>query len=162
MSTFRRRLMMQASRLILGIDFSQQPDNEVWYVTTDGRKTDDFDINLIGGYGRQEGLQVVSHTYEDGLGKVRYNMALQKTGENVFGNTGNTLLVSLPRSLSYVGAFSFGNNTAPSVGNLVLLNAGKVKLHENFRPYISKCLYVQPGCAAYYKGLGYNIIERKI
>lgn len=162
MSTFRRRLMMQASRLILGIDFSQQPDNEIWYVTTDGRKTDGSDRNLIGGYGRQEGLQVVSHTYEDGLGKVRYNMALQKTGEGVFGYTRNTLLVSLPRRSSIVGAFCFGNDTSTSVGNLVLLNVGKVRLYESFRPCISKCLYVQPGCAAYYKDLGYNITERKI
>lgn len=160
--SYRYYMMSIASKLICGIDFSKQPDNELWYVTTDGRKTDGSDRNLIGGYGRQEGLQVVSHTYEDGLGKVRYNMALQKTGENVFGNTRNILLVSLPRRFSIVGAFCFGNDTSTSVGNLVLLNVGKVRLHERFSPYISKCLYVQPGCAAYYKELGYNIIEKRI
>lgn len=36
MSTYRRRLAAIASRYIMGIDFSKQPDNEIWYITGDG------------------------------------------------------------------------------------------------------------------------------
>lgn len=38
MSTFRRRLTARANKLVLGIDFSKQPDNEIWYIPVDGKK----------------------------------------------------------------------------------------------------------------------------
>ena len=77
MSSYRRRLAAIANKLICGIDFSKQPDNELWYITTDGQKTDNSDKNLMGEFSRQAGLSVVSHTYENGLGKVRYNDTLK-------------------------------------------------------------------------------------
>ena len=162
--SYRRYMMSIANKLIYGIDFSKQPDDELWYITTDGQKTDNSDINLIGDWGKQENLRVISHTYEGGIGKVRYNAPLVKLGESAFRLTTNTLLVSLPRTLEHFGAGCFGITLEHSVGYLVLLNKSEVTFNKNetWRPKIRHNLYVQPNCRIFYNNLGYNVIEKKI
>lgn len=164
MSTYRRRLAAIANKLICGVDFSKQPDNELWYITTDEQKVDSSEINLIGGYDKQVDLQVVSHTYENGIGKVRYNADVVKFGEGVFRFVENCLLVSLPRKVVEIRAFSFGNSTLNAIGYLVLLSSEEVEYNTSFKPYIRNTLYVQPNCAQYYKDIfsNINIIEKKI
>lgn len=164
MSSYRRRLAAIANKLICGIDFSKQPDNELWYITTDGQKTDNSDKNLMGEFSRQAGLSVVSHTYENGLGKVRYNDTLKVLGGQAFRSTKNTLLVSLPRTLERLGAFCFGDSITHAIGHLILLNKGKVTYNPQlqFKPRLKSNLYVQPNCSQYYKGNFDNIIEKKI
>lgn len=163
MSTYRRRLTARANKLVLGIDFSKQPDNELWYITADEQKVDSSERNLIGGYNKQEGLSVVSHTYENGIGKVRYSAAVVKFGEGVFRFVSNCLLVSVPRKVSLISAFCFGEQ-GYQIGSLVLLRGTKVEYNTQFKPYIKKALYVQPNCAKYYKDSFPNleIIERAI
>lgn len=163
MSTYRRRLMARANKLVLGIDFSKQPDNELWYITTDGQKVDSSERNLIGGYNKQEGLSVVSHTYENGIGKVRYNADVVKFGEGTFRIVSNCLLVSVPRKVSFISAFCFGEQGYP-IDHLVLLRGTNVDYNTQFLPYIKNALYVQPNCAQYYKDNFPNIevIERAI
>lgn len=163
MSTYRRRLTARANKLVLGIDFSKQPDNELWYITTDEQKVDSSERNLIGGYNKQEGLSVVSHTYKNGIGKVRYSAAVVKFGEGVFRFINNCLLVSVPRKVIQIGAFSFGESNY-LIGCLVLLRGTKVEYNTQFLPHIKKALYVQPNCAQYYKDNFPNIevIERAI
>ena len=164
--SYRYYMMTIANKLICGVDFSKQPDNELWYITTDGQKTINTDRNLMGGWGRQNGLQIISHTYKDGIGKVRYNAQLKRFGEGVFGVTTNTLLVSLPRNLVWFGAGSFGVNKDYSVGYLVLLNSNGVDYNREpaFKPILKNALYVQPNCTQYYKDnlTNINIIEKKI
>lgn len=160
MSGYRRRLAAIANELICGIDFSKQPEDEVWYIKSDGEKVADNDRNLLGGYGKQEGLQVVSHTYENGIGKVRYNADILKFGEKFFNNGKNIFVVSIPRKVVRVSSFSLGAGSP--IGNLVLLSSGETELQTNFRPKVKGNVYVQPNCTQYYKDLGYNIIEKKI
>lgn len=136
---------------LLGIDFSKQPDNELWYITTDGQKVNSSESNLIGEYNKQEGLSVVSHTYENGIGKVRYSAAVVKLGENVFRFVNNCLLVSVPRKVSLINAFCFVNDIYNQINYLVLLRGAKVEYNTQFKPHIKKALYVQPNCAQYYK-----------
>lgn len=135
---------------LLGIDFSKQPDNELWYITEDRQKVVSSERNLIGGYNKQEGLQVVSHTYENGIGKVRYNADVVKFGEGVFRFVSNCLLVSVPRRVKNISAFSFGGNNY-LIDCLVFLSVEKVEYNTSFKPYIKNALYVQPNCAQYYK-----------
>ena len=163
MSTFRRRLTARANKLVLGIDFSKQPDNELWYITTDRQKVDSSERNLIGEYNKQEGLSVVSHTYENGIGKVRYSVAVEKFGEGVFRFVGNCLLVSVPRKVSLISAFCFGE-TNYLIDCLVLLRGTEVEYNTQFKPVLKNALYVQPNCAQYYKEdfPKIEIIERAI
>lgn len=163
MSSYRRRLAAIANKLICGVDFSKQPDNELWYITTDGQKVDSSERNLIGGFGHQVGLQVVSHTYENGIGKVRYNADVVGFGEGTFRFVKNCLLVSVPRKVRCIGPFSFGEINY-EIDCLVLLHVGEVEYNTQFKPYIRNALYVQPNCAQYYKKYypNINIIEKKI
>lgn len=163
MSTYRRRLTARANKLVLGINFSKQPDNELWYITADGQKVDSSERNLIGGYNKQEGLSVISHTYENGIGKVRYSADVEKFGEGVFRFVSNCLLVSVPRKVRLISVFSFGESNSP-IDCLVFLRGAKVEYNSQFVPYIKKALYVQPNCAQYYKDNFPNIevIERAI
>lgn len=164
MSSYRRRLAVIANKQICGVDLSKQPDNELWYITTDGQKTDNSDRNLMGKYGKQAGLSVVSHTYENGIGKVRYSDTLKVLGERAFGYTKNTLLVSLPRTLEGFRTYCFGNGVIYAIGYLVLLNSGKVAYNPQILPTLKNALYVQLNCAQYYKENFPNIevIEKKI
>lgn len=160
MSSYRRGLAAIANKQICGVDFSKQPNNEVWYITTNGEKYEISENNFIGQYGKQKGLQVVSHTYENGIGKIRYNVDVNRFGESIFSRKLNLFLVSFPRSVNTISAFPFRKG----VPYLVLLHNKEVSYNISFKPYILKGLYVQPNCAQYYNRIytGINIIEKKI
>ena len=145
MSLLRRRLMMQASRLIDGIDFSAQPDNEVWYVTTDGQVYHNIEQM---GWGTQAGLKVVSNTYKDGMGRAVYNMPIEQFGENFAQDLTRIKVISLPRKVEAVGAYSLGYATINSA-DVVLL--GKERISYNYgRGWSFKTLYVQKGLTENY------------
>lgn len=145
MSKLRRRLMMQASRLIDGIDFSAQPDNEVWYVTADGQVSHNIEHQ---GWGTQAGLKVVSNTYKDGMGRAVYNMPLERLGENFAQDMTRIKVISLPRKVETVGAYSLGYATINSA-DVVLLAKERILYNNSFGWYL-KTLYVQKGLTENY------------
>lgn len=164
--SYRYYMMSIVNKLIFGVDFSKQPDNEIWYISVDGQKLE-WD-NFIGGWGKQQGLEVVSHVYENGIGKIVYNADVKVLGESAFRvldrRCKQALLISLPRKLSSVRAWGLDSVTN-ILDSLVLLN-GEFKgniLPDNkgHRPAISN-VYVMQGCASYYTGMEYNVIEKKI
>lgn len=145
MSKLRRRLMMQASRLIDGIDFSAQPDNEVWYVTTDGLVCHNIEHM---GWGAQAGLKVVSNTYKDGMGRAVYNMPLEQIGESFAQDMTRIKVISLPRKVKAVAAYSLGYATINSA-DVVLL--AKERIEYNYGVgWCLKTLYVQKGLTGNY------------
>lgn len=145
MSLLRRRLMMQAGRLIDGIDFSAQPDNEVWYVTTDGQVNHNIEFP---GWGMQAGLKAVSNTYKDGMGRVVYNMPLERLGENFAQDMTRIKVISLPREVKKIGAFSLGYGNRNSA-DVVLLAKERIRYNNNF-DWCLKTLYVQKGFTGNY------------
>lgn len=161
--SYRRYMMSRANKLICGIDFSKQPEDEVWYIKSDGEKVADNDRNLLGGYGKQEGLLVLSNTYQDGLGKIKYNKPVVRFGEGTFRFEPNLILVSLPKRVKRLGAFSLGEIHTP-IDRVVFLSSNEISMNTSFKPYIKIALYVQPNCAQYYKEnfSNINIIEKKI
>lgn len=161
MSDYRRRLAAIANKMICGVDLSKQPEDEVWYIKSNGEKVADNDRNLLGGYDKQEGLLVLSNTYQDGLGKIKYNKSAVRFGEDFFRFEPNLTLVSLPKRVKRLGAFSLGEKGTP-IGRVVFLSSNKISMNTSFKPYIKKVLYVQPNCAQYYKAFNFNIIEKKI
>ena len=177
MSIFRRRLMMISERYIMGIDFSKQPDDEIWYITEDGEKFAKPDNSefYIGGWGRQKGLKVVSHTYENGLGRIKYNKVLESLGERIFNREYDikkpALLISLPRFLYQIKAWCFSDQINYPVKHLIILN---YFLKDSVLPYDKAIqpavtnLYVMPERIKYYLGSGgenqtnINIIEKHL
>lgn len=154
MSLLRRRLMMQASRLIDGIDFSAQPDNEVWYVTTDGQVCHNIEQM---GWDTQAGLKVVSNTYKDGMGRAVYNMPIEQIGESFAQDMARIKVISLPRKVKAIGAYSLGYGNRNSA-DVVLLGKEKIRyiygLGWNFRT-----LYVQKGLTENYAKMRSNPIS---
>ena len=168
MSSYRRRLAAIANKLICGIDFSKQPDNEIWYITIDGQKLEGVDF--VGDWGKQQGLEVVSHVYENGIGKIVYNINVERLGESAFRVRDRSykqvvLLISLPRKVYSMGAWSFQSISNYKLDSLVLLNRGVrdsiFSSKKSYRPEISN-LYVMQGCASYFTDMKYNVIEKKI
>lgn len=108
MSIIRRRQMLLAdadTRLIKSIDFSNQKDNEIWYLTTDGQLVDSV-AGLNTGWGNQPGLEVISHSYSDGIGKLICNTDILKTGERWLQTNKKITLLSFPRKFSKISAFN--------------------------------------------------------
>lgn len=145
MSKLRRRLMMQASRLIDGIDFSAQPDNEVWYVTTDGQVYHNIEQM---GWGTQAGLKVVSNTYKDGMGRAVYNMPIEQLGEDFAQDLTRIKVISLPRKVKVVSAYSLGYANINSA-DVVLLAKERIRYNNGF-DWCLKTLYVQKGLTGNY------------
>lgn len=145
MSLLRRRLMMQASRLIDGIDFSAQPDNEVWYVTADGQVSHNIEQM---GWGTQAGLKVVSNTYKDGMGRAVYNMPLEQLGESFAQDMTRIKVISLPREVKAIGAFSLGYGNRNSA-DVVLLAKERIRYNYGLG-WSLKTLYVQKGLTGNY------------
>ena len=150
---------MLSEKYVMGIDFSKQPDNELWYITTDGQKLEGVDF--IGNWNKQQGLEVVSHSYENGIGKVRYNTNVVKYGEGVLRYVRNCLLVSVPRSVRLINAFCFGEDNY-QIDYLVFLRADRINYSTSHKPKIKKATFVMPGCTKFYEGNLTNVIEKKL
>ena len=55
-SYLNRQLKCADNRLLFGVDFSKQPNNEIWYRTVNDTMVVNTETNLIGGWMKQEGL----------------------------------------------------------------------------------------------------------
>ena len=91
------------------------PDNEVWYYTIDGdmMKSTSYgeifywDVDYIASWFDTE---IESHTYENGMGVIRFKSALTGVGTNpvyAFQNVDNLRAVAFPNSVKTIGSGSF-------------------------------------------------------
>lgn len=136
------------------IDFSKQPDNEIWY-TTENNIPITLPNNVtkqqfyIGQWGKQSDLQFVNSTYENGLGKIIYNKPYISMGERSFNPVKtNVLILSLPRQFKSINAYCF---SFQKINEIVFLSNNKVYIHDSSLK--SKTLYVQPGLSNNYNTL---------
>ena len=136
------------------IDFSKQPDNEIWY-TTENNIPITLPNNVttqqfyVGGWGKQTDLQFVNSTYENGLGKIIYNKPYISMGERSFNPVKNDVLIlSLPRQFKQINAFCF---SFYEINEIIFLTNNKVYIHVSSLK--GKTLYVQPGLSNNYNTL---------
>ena len=118
------------TRLIKSIDFSNQKDNEIWYLTTDGQRYD-LVAGLNIGWGNQPGLEVTEHSYSDGIGKLVCNTDILKAGERWLQTNKKITLISFPRKFSRFNAFCLqdGKNLTD-----VIFLGNNPTFHRDFRP----------------------------
>ncbi len=79
-----------------------QPNNEIWYTSSDGNivtpnKTDVFGTNII------------SNTYENGQGIIRFDGDVTEIGENAFMGCGSLSSVVIPKSVTAIGLGAFAS-----------------------------------------------------
>lgn len=136
------------------IDFSKQPNNEIWY-TTENNIPITLPNNVttqqfyIGGWGKQADLQFVNSTYENGLGKIIYNKPYISMGERSFNPLkNNVLILSLPRQFKSINAYCF---SFQKINEIVFLSNNKVYIHVSSLK--GNTLYVQPGFSNNYNTL---------
>lgn len=111
------------------IDFSKQPDNEIWYITFDNnpiKNIYNYQENsfFIGRWEKQPDLQFVKHIYENGLGKIIYNKPIIKLGENSL-KTNNVKIISFPKQFKYIYAYCLNYGTQsklPIIGIFNVIN----------------------------------------
>lgn len=139
------------------IDFSKQPDNEIWY-TTENNIPITLPNNVteqqfyIGQWGKQSDLQFVNSTYENGLGKIIYNKPYISMGERSFNPVKtNVLILSLPRQFKSINAYCF---SFQKIKEIVFLTNNKVYIHDSSLK--GNTLYVQKGLSNNYNTLKKN------
>lgn len=99
-------------------------------------------------------MTLLSHTYENGIGKITYKEDLVDIGQRVLQDN-NIILSSMPKKVKEISNYCCNGKI------LILHNEQKVAFNMLYlQP--SGTLYVQPNCARYYKDFSYNVIEKKI
>lgn len=136
------------------IDFSKQPDNEIWY-TTENNIPITLPNNVttqqfyIGDWGKQADLQFVNSTYENGLDKIIYNKPYISMGESSFSQlNAKILILSLPCQFKRINAYCFAYQRIPEI--IFLTNS---TVNVSFQGFTGNILYVQPGLSSNYKEL---------
>lgn len=157
MSVFRRKLMLEARKLIEGRFFFNQPDNEIWYVTTDGKVC--TQLSNVGGWTSTPiNNTFVSNTYENGMGRVVFENPLVTLGEQYARYKNNLHLISLPKTFNYIQSFNNGFGTAIPIQ---IWQCPRVRLDREFHPKMNT-LYVPKGATIHVNGVITNEYKDKI
>lgn len=94
----------QEGDLGIQIDPTAIPDNEIWYVMTDGTVYDVYQTTEQ--YGHQPfDAKVISNTYENGYGIIKFDAPVTKINDHTFGNgwAANMTELYLPDCIEYIG-----------------------------------------------------------
>lgn len=156
---------MVSEKYVMGIDFSKQPDNEIWYIKPNNKLVDNNNNNnVLGGYGKQSGLKLISNSYEDGIGKLKYNIPVITLGEDMLRYETDALVISVPRRVKAIAAFTLGygdGRRLDPIKNIIFLNPNEINYNSQFYP-CTENLIVMAGCTKYYKEFNCNIIEKDL
>ena len=86
---------------IQALEPEPQPDNEIWYTSTDGQVvTSKTQAALFG-------ATLVSNEYADGKGVITFDGAVTQIGDNAFRDCRNLASIQLPMSVTRLGQWAF-------------------------------------------------------
>lgn len=85
-----------------------QPDNEIWYTSTDGKV-----VELYFAENDPSNAAVVSNTYDD-KGVIVFDQALKRLGQQAFAST-KLSSIQLPGSLTFISVSAFNNTNLREV-----------------------------------------------
>ena len=71
------------------LDSDTPPNNEIWYTSTDNKIVSPNDINCFG-------ATIVSNTYSNGKGIIKFNNDITKIGDNAFNKCDRLISITLP------------------------------------------------------------------
>lgn len=79
-----------------------QPNNEIWYTSTDGKVVTPNDSNVFG-------AKIVSNTYSNDKGIIKFDGGLSTIGERAFQACSTLASITLPDGLIEIGNHAFWN-----------------------------------------------------
>ena len=135
-----RRIMMMRSDLdrlcVEGVNYSVQPNNEIWYTTLDNNKTDA--ATLLNNYGGDRDIKILDHVFENGLWKVKADRPIVYIPENYIRYAPNMVSVSLPNRVITLMAWSMGleryYRSTPNLRTVILSSVPKI-FNSQFPPF---------------------------
>ena len=101
------------------------PSNEIWYTTTNGLTAQTTDLT---GIGELNSMGLVSNTYVDGKGVMKFNKDVTIIGLQTFNGCTSLTSIELPNSVTSIESFSFAfcnNLTSVTIRkNVSMINVG--------------------------------------
>lgn len=89
-------------------------DNEIWYTTESGELWEPYDMYGGGDTLQIDGNTLLSNTYQDGHGVLRYandiTILEQPWGKTDYDHTTDLISITLPHSVNYIGDILKGNS----------------------------------------------------
>lgn len=135
-----RRIMMMRSDLdrlcVEGVNYTVQPNNEIWYTTTDNNKADA--VAVLNNYGGDRDIKVLEHVFENGLWKVKTDRPIVYIPEAYIKVAPNLVSISLPNRVIRLSAWSMGDVKRPAyTPNLrtVILSSVPKLFNSGFPPF---------------------------
>lgn len=135
-----RRIMMMRSDLdrlcVDGVNYSVQPDNEIWYITVDNNKSDAAAV--LTNYAGDKNTQILAHVFENGVWKVKADRPIKLIPESYIRYAPNIVSISLPRPVYSLGAWSLGfrryKNESPNLRNIIFCGKTPTQFNRQFQP----------------------------
>ncbi|MBP3289804.1 MAG: leucine-rich repeat protein [Alistipes sp.] len=78
------------------------PSNEIWYTSTDGKIVEPNNSNAFG-------ANIVSNTYEEGKGVIKFDGDVTEIGEKAFEWCRNLTSITIPDSVTVIGEDAFSD-----------------------------------------------------
>lgn len=75
------------------------PDNEVWYTSSDGNIVAPYDTTVL--------PTIVSNTYVDGKGIIKFTTDVTSIGNSAFEGCNSLTSVEIPNSVTSIGGWAF-------------------------------------------------------
>ena len=85
------------------------PDNEIWYTSSDGKVVEPYsgEHNNYADALTTFGANIVSNTYENGKGVIKFDGAVTSIGNSAFNNCSRLTEVTIPNSVTSIGNGAF-------------------------------------------------------
>lgn len=134
-----RRIMMMMNDLdqlcVNGVNYSVQPDNEIWYTTIDNNKADAAVV--LTNYAGDKATQILAHVFENGVWKVKADRPIKLIPESYIRYAPNIVSISLPRPVYSLGAWSMGfrrfKNESPNLRNIIFCGNTPTQFNSHFQ-----------------------------